>query len=178
MGEKNTSLKKADFSCVPAVMAACYSFKRGESDLLDGFKGDELSQAMLCTPNVALNKLNPDNEHNTPTLKDAIKLTDHFNDDRILQAWANSRGYILVEKVEPDDVDEEELLDRVLHLSTTFGNLNNAYHHARIDGIIDPDEYNVILQASVTLRQAVATFARTLETQVRTIPGNAIVIDK
>lgn len=176
MGEKNTSCRKPKLSCVPGVMAACYSFKNGESDYLQGYKGTDLSQAMDCTANVACNKLNPDNEHNTPTLKDAVKLTDHFDDNRILEAWAAERGMLLVPMVEPDSVDEEEILDHVLNLSNFFGGLHSAYHNARADGIIDPEEYKEIKSASLLLRRAAATLEIILQTQVRELPQRKEVI--
>lgn len=170
MGEKNTSCKNQKSSCVPAVMDSCFSFKRGESELFDGFKGPELAEAMDCTNNVALNKLNPNNEHNTPTLKDAIKLTDHFNDDRIINMWASKRGYLLVEKVCSEDVNEEEILDSVLSLNNQFGNLASIYHKAREDGVIDPKEFEQLKLASLNLRRATALFEHMIETQVREIP--------
>lgn len=171
MGDQNTSCKNQKTSCVPTVLDACYSFKNGESEILDGFKGRELSEAMDCTQNVALNKLNPQNEHNTPTLKDAVKLTDHFDDDRILQAWASERGYLLVAKVNPDDIDEEEILDAMLNLNANFGDLGHAYHTARADGVIDPQEFQKIKGAALLLRTSVALLENILETQVRELPG-------
>lgn len=178
MCRKNTSCEKSKISCVPAVMDACFSFKRGESDILDGHKGPELASAMDCTASVALNKLNPNNEHNTPTLKDAIKLTDHFNDDRILREWACKRGFLLVEKIEPEDVDEEEILDAVLNLNNKLGDLGSIYHHARQDGVIDPKEFELIENAAVNLRRATALVQLLIETQVRELPKTkGVIID-
>lgn len=171
MSDQNTSLKREIYSCVPVVMGACYSFKKGESDLTDGFRGHKLALAMDCTQNVALNKLNAHNEHNVPTLKDAIKLTDFFDDDRILKAWANQRGYLLVEKVNPENVDEEEILDAMLNLSKNFGHFGHVYHTARADGVIDPDEHKMIKRAALTLRTSVALLENIIETQVREKPA-------
>ena len=179
MGEKNTSCKTESFSCVPKVLDACHSFKRGEAESfhLEGYRGSELAQAMECTQNVALNKLNPNNEHNTPTLKDAVKMTDHFDDDRILEMWASQRGYLLVKKVQPDEVDEEETLDAVLHLHSRYGNLSAIYHKARADGVIDPDEYNEISHAAYSIRKAVAIFESLVSTQVRKLPkGKGVLV--
>lgn len=178
MSDQNTSLKIKVFSCVPVVMGACYSFKKGESEYSDGFRGQKLAEAMDCTLNVALNKLNAHNEHNVPTLKDAIKLTDYFDDDRILKAWANQRGYLLVEKVNPEEINEEEILDAMLNLSKDFGHLGHVYHTARADGIIDPDEHKMIKRAALTLRTSVAMLENIIETQVREKPPiKGVVID-
>lgn len=170
MLEKNTSCNCDDFSCVPAVLDACYSFKKGESENMDGFCGKKLASAMDCTQNVALNKLNPNNEHNTPTLKDAIKLTDSFNDDRILNAWASSRGYLLVKKFNASDVDEEEIINILLELNTNFGKLGDAYREARADGVIEPKEFDLIKHSSELLRKTVAAFEGVIQTQVRELP--------
>ncbi len=170
MFDNDTSCKRKIFSCVPEVMDACHSFKKGESDQEDGYRGGKLALAMECTQNVALNKLNPNNEHNVPTLKDAIKLTDYFDDDRILKSWANSRGFLLVEKIVPEEVDEEEILDAMLNLSRDFGHLGEVYHTARADGIIDPEEHKMIVKAATMLRTSVAMLENIIETQVREIP--------
>lgn len=138
----------------------------------------DLARKLGMSPNVLGNKLNPDQEFHKLSLGEAVAITELANDDAIIESWANSRGYLLVKM--PDQVCcDEELSDQVCRTSEEMGAVMGEIRQARVDGIIDPQEYAQITQRiAVAIKEALALKA-VIKAQVRELPRHpSAVINK
>lgn len=100
---------------------------------------------------ILANKLNPDCDGNHLNLGEAVAITELTDDNGILDAWAGSRGKVLVDV--PDGVlCDEELADLVMIVSESVAQVFSAYRGARADGVIDAQERQ---QIGLRVRDAV-----------------------
>ena len=65
-----------------------------------------------------------------------IDTTKLKGDNSILDAWAASRGKVLVDMPE-GAVSDDDLVEQVLLVQAIFGQLMQVIHDARRDGVID-----------------------------------------
>lgn len=127
------------------------------------------AKAMGCGTGVARNKLNPDTETNQLSLQNAIDLTNTFNDDRMLSAWAASRNKSLFD-LPQGSVSEDELTDQILDMAEKFGEIGRELKNARQDGIIDPQERQAIKQRILALVSCAMNLDAEVASQVRQFP--------
>lgn len=87
-------------------------------------------------------KLNndPEYEHHNLHLAEAVAVTELTGDERILKAWANSRGYSLV-KIPEANATDDEFSDLLLKIQESGGAVATAILKARQDGVINELEY-------------------------------------
>lgn len=121
----------------------------------------DIARKLGVSPVVMANKLNPHQEFHKLSLGEAVAITELTNDNGILEAWAHSRGLVLVPV--PDGVScDEDLSDQLLKLSEVMGQALGAVRAARADGVIDPVEFEHIKEQMLT----VFTESKALETVV------------
>lgn len=96
----------------------------------------ELARLLGKSQVILANKLNPDCDGNHLNLGEAVAITDLTNDNGILNAWALSRGQMLVDMPE-GAVSDDDLVEQVLLAQAIFGQLMQTIHDARRDGVID-----------------------------------------
>lgn len=155
------SLKKSKVACTDPSA-------QGFTFLID-FGDKECGEVMRCSAGIARNKLNPDQESNRLSLDEAVLLSEQFNDDRQLSAWAAKRGKVLVD-IPKDCACEEELADQLLLVSEVIGSLNREIREARHDGIIDPQERQQIQAKALEAVQSIMNLDAEIGSQVREIP--------
>lgn len=83
-----------------------------------------------------INKFNPNCDQHHLTLSEAISVTELTDDNGILDAWAASRGKMLVD-LPAGAVCDDDLVEQVLLAQAVFGELMRTIHDARRDGVID-----------------------------------------
>ena len=96
-------------------------------------------------PTIMANKLNPDCDTHHLTLGEAVAITELSDDNGIIEAWAVSRGKVLVD-IPTGVASDEELADLVMIVSESVAQVFAAYREARKDGLIDRDERREIGQ--------------------------------
>lgn len=96
----------------------------------------ELARRLGKGATILANKLNPDCDTHHLTLGEAVAITELTNDGVILDAWALSRGQLLVD-MPAGAVSDEDLVEQVLLAQSIFGQLMQVIHDARRDGVID-----------------------------------------
>lgn len=131
-----------------------------------------LARALGKGATVMANKLNPDCDHHHLTLGEAVAITDLTDDDRILQAWALSRGQMLV-SVPTGAVCDEDLMELVLLAQCVFGRLMGAIHEARSDGVIDALEHGQIERVGIETAEHVMNLIRSTGANVRPLPAQS-----
>lgn len=99
----------------------------------------ELARLLGKSQVILANKLNPDCDSNHLNLGEAVAITELADDNGILDAWAASRGQVLVSVPEGVQSDEE-LADMVMMVSESLAQVFSAYREARADGVIDAQE--------------------------------------
>ena len=115
---------------------------------------------------ILANKLNPDCDTHHLTLGEAVAITELTNDGGILNAWALSRGQMLVDMPE-GAVSDEDLVDQVLLAQAIFGQLMQTIHGARSDGIVDRLEQSEIDSIGRSVAQHVLSLIATTGANVR-----------
>lgn len=126
--QDNRSLNTRLNSCSDVLVAAQQLGQRHNISELARLLGK--SQVILA------NKLNPDCDSNHLTIGEAVSITELTSDDGILNAWALSRGQMLVD-IPAGSVSDEDLVEQVLLAQAIFGQLMQVIHDARRDGVID-----------------------------------------
>lgn len=124
----NRALNNELSSCSDVLVAAQQLGQRHNISELARWLGK--SQVILA------NKLNPDCDGNHLNLGEAVAITELTNDGGILNAWALSRGQMLVD-MPAGAVSDEDLVEQVLLAQSIFGQLMQVIHDARRDGVID-----------------------------------------
>ena len=129
--KSNRSLTTCGDSCTDVLAAAQQLGQRHNISELARLLGK--SQVILA------NKLNPDCDANHLNLGEAVAITELSDDNGILEAWAASRGTVLVD-VPAGVACDEELADLVMIVSESVAQVFAAYREARKDGVVDKHE--------------------------------------
>jgi hypothetical protein len=122
------------------------------------------------SPVILANKLNPDCDSNHLSIGEAVSITELTNDNGILNAWALSRGQMLVDMPE-GAVSDEDLVEQVLLVQAIFGELMREIHDARRDGVIDRLEQSRIENIGRAAAQQVIGLITTTGANVRELRG-------
>lgn len=155
-------LNATEFSCEDVLVAAQQLGQRHNISELARLLGK--SQVILA------NKLNPDCDANHLNLGEAVAITELTNDSGILNAWALSRGQMLVDMPE-GAVSDEDLVEQVLLAQAIFGELMREIHDARRDGVIDRLEQSRIENIGRSAAQQVIGLITTTGANVRELRG-------
>lgn len=105
----------------------------------------ELARLLGKSQVILANKLNPDCDGNHLNIGEAVAITELADDNGILDAWAASRGKVLVD-IPAGVTTDEELADLVMIVSESVAQVFSAYRDARRDGVIDRHERQEIGQ--------------------------------
>ncbi|HAU4930549.1 phage regulatory CII family protein [Aeromonas hydrophila] len=132
----------------------------------------EIARLMGKGENVLANKLNPDCDSHHLNLGEAVAITELTGDNRILDAWAASRGKALVD-LPAGVVSDDDLVEQVLLAQSVFGKLMQSIHDARADGVIDRMEHGQIERIGTQAAEHVLGLIRTTAVNVRTLPPAA-----
>lgn len=111
---------------------------------------------------VLRNKVNPNNDTHRLTLAEAVRITDITSDDRILQAWARARGYMLI-KPPAGHTCDMAILEQVVGLAVVNGEFMATVNEALSDGKITRDEIERIHERENKLQAQAATVTGSLE---------------
>ncbi|MDX7735851.1 phage regulatory CII family protein [Aeromonas caviae] len=161
--KKTTTRVKRDHSHLSDPIDAAYQMSRR-------YNITELAKLMgNKRPTTLNNKFNPACEDHHLTLSEAMAVTELTGDNAILQAWALSRGHVLVAL--PDStVSEEELADQVMTVTSVVGAVFGELHLARQDGVIDPIERQAITAAVHRAIRELLSLEESVASQVRPLP--------
>ncbi|MDM5067272.1 phage regulatory CII family protein [Aeromonas salmonicida] len=132
----------------------------------------EIARLMGKGETVLANKLNPDCDSHHLNLGEAVAVTELTGDNRILEAWAASRGKALVD-LPAGVVSDDDLVEQVLLAQSVFGKLMQSIHDARADGVIDRMEHGQIERIGTQAAEHVLGLIRTTAVNVRTLPAAA-----
>jgi len=126
----------------------------------------ELARRLGKSPVVLANKLNPDCDTHHLTLGEAAAITELADDNGLVDAWALSRGKVLVD-LPVGAVSDEDLVEQVLLAQSVFGQLMQAIRDARADGVIDRIEQTQIEQVGHEAAQQVIGLINSTGANVR-----------
>lgn len=160
-----TSTRSKPMVSRPDVLLAAYLL--GKSHNIS-----EIARLMGKGETVLANKLNPDCDSHHLNLGEAVAITELTGDNRILEAWAASRGKALVD-LPAGVVSDDDLVEQVLLAQSVFGKLMQSIHDARADGVIDRMEHGQIERIGTQAAEHVLGLIRTTAVNVRTLPDTA-----
>ncbi|TNI56894.1 transcriptional regulator [Aeromonas dhakensis] len=160
-----TSTRSKPMVSRPDVLLAAYLL--GKSHNIS-----EIARLMGKGETVLANKLNPDCDSHHLNLGEAVAITELTGDNRILEAWAASRGKALVD-LPAGVVSDDDLVEQVLLAQSVFGKLMQSIHDARADGVIDRMEHGQIERIGTQAAEHVLGLIRTTAVNVRTLPATA-----
>lgn len=125
---------------------------------------ESLGPRVGITPAVLRNKVNPnqDGKRHHLTLAEASRITSLTGDLRILKAWANEAGFLLV-KTPEGLADDGALVEKLINIDITKGALMSIVGEALADGQIDPEEMQQIRQGGIDAKTTIATAVLFLE---------------
>ncbi|WNO60420.1 phage regulatory CII family protein [Rheinheimera sp. MMS21-TC3] len=95
-------------------------------------------------------KLNNDHEYDNHHLHfvEVIALTELTDDERILKAWATSRGKALI-NLPTSNLTDDELSDLLLSVQESVGVLSGAIRASRANGVISESAYAGVNKATL-----------------------------
>ncbi|EIM1708994.1 phage regulatory CII family protein [Aeromonas dhakensis] len=160
-----TSTRSKPMVSRPDVLLAAYLL--GKSHNIS-----EIARLMGKGETVLANKLNPDCDSHHLNLGEAVAITELTGDNRILEAWAASRGKALVD-LPAGVVSDDDLVEQVLLAQSVFGKLMQSIHDARADGVIDRMEHGQIERIGTQAAEHVLGLIRTTAVNVRNLPAAA-----
>lgn len=130
----------------------------------------ELARLMGKGETVLANKMNPECDSHHLNLGEAVAVTEITGDNRILEAWATSRGKALVD-LPAGVVSDDDLVEQVLLAQSVFGKLMQSIHDARADGVIDRMEHGQIERIGTQAAEHVLGLIRSTAVNVRNLPS-------
>lgn len=89
---------------------------------------------------VLRSKVNPNTDTHQFTLLNAVAVTDKANDDRILDAWARERGYVLVKIPETENCSDGAVLELMAKTWETNGDIGKEVNRTFADGRVEEHE--------------------------------------
>jgi len=138
------------------------------ASLTDDHNITELARLMGKNKKTLAAKLNNDDafdQHNLHLIE-AVAVTELTNDERILSAWANSRGKVLV-SLPKTGLTDDEFSDVLLTVQATQGELAKAIKLSRADGVITEADYAAINKNTLIAIQQLLQLDAELKAQVR-----------
>jgi len=160
-----TSTRSKPMVSRPNVLVAAYLLGKDHNI-------SEIARLMGKGETVLANKLNPDCDSHHLNLGEAVAITELTGDNRILEAWAASRGKALVD-LPAGVVSDDDLVEQVLLAQSVFGKLMQSIHDARADGVIDRMEHGQIERIGTQAAEHVLGLIRTTAVNVRNLPAAA-----
>lgn len=125
---------------------------------------ESLGPRVGISPAVLRNKVNPNNDTHHLTYSEAQRLVDMTNDDRMLRAWANARGYLLVKAPDACSIESDmSVLEQMAGLMVANGAFGQEVYNALADGGVDRAELARIEQAGRGVMTAVAEVKQRLK---------------
>lgn len=113
---------------------------------------------------VLRSKVNPNTDTHQVTLMNAVAVTEKTDDDRILEAWARERGYVLVKLPDVESCSDGAVLELMAKTWETNGEIGKEVNRTFED--------NRVEQREVTrIKDRVFTHIRTLFGLVGRIEG-------
>lgn len=150
----------------PSLISRCPM--AAAASLTDDHNLTDLARLMGKNKKTLAAKLNNDeayDQHNLHLLE-AIAITELTGDERILKAWAASRGNALIALPEAGLTDEE-FSDVLLTVQSTQGELATAIRKARADGVITEADYATINRNTLNAIEKLLQLDAELKAQVR-----------
>lgn len=123
---------------------------------------ESLGPRVGISPAVLRNKVNQQNTTHHLTFAEAQRIAAMTADDRMLQAWAHERGYLLVKAPDGNECDMA-VLEQVVGLGVANGQFMQTIHTALADGKVDRQELQAIRTAEKAVQTAAATVSRRME---------------
>jgi CHASE3 domain sensor protein len=114
-------------------------------------------------PGVLRNKANPNIATNKPTLEEADRLMGLTGDHRILQSLARNHGYVCIKMDEVENASDVAVLELVVKVMRTQGDVGKEMYDALADGRITQAELarvqKAVKEAECALEQLSARVA-------------------
>src|SRR5690606_1462296 len=111
-------------------------------------RSESLGPRVGISPGVLRNKVNPNNETHHLTFAEAQRVVDITDDERMLRAWAHSRGLLLIKAPDGDhSASDISVLEAVVETGVAHGQFMQSIHTALADGKVDSAEIEAINQA-------------------------------
>ncbi|HKR43346.1 MAG TPA: phage regulatory CII family protein [Paraburkholderia sp.] len=95
---------------------------------------------------VLRNKVNPNTDAHHVTLMNAVDMTVKTDDDRILEAWARERGYVLIKLPTPENCVDGEVIELMAKTWQTNGDIGREVNRTFEDGRVERHEVIRTLQ--------------------------------
>lgn len=151
---------------MPSLVTRCPM--AAAADLRNHHNISALARMLGKSEKTLASKLNNDSDYDTHNLnlREAIAITEITGDERILAAWAVSRGKILIE-IPTVSLTDEEFSDVLLQVQATQGELARAIIESRADGVITEADYTAIHRNTLIAIQQLLQLDAELKAQVR-----------
>ena len=121
-----------------------------------------LAPRMGMSPAVLSSKVNPNTKTHHLTLREAVRATVITDDMRLLQAFGQEAGQIVLPSPTSDDeaASDMAVLELVAAVWGTQGNLGTTIHQALADGSLSGAEYELIKEAGSAAQAKIAALMR------------------
>ena len=129
---------------------------------------ESLAPRLGMSAPVLNSKVNPRTTTHKLALPEAVRITDLSGDMRILRAWVQHAGQIMLPAPNEDDAAASDMavLELVAAVGGSQGSLFGAIHHGLADGVLTDDEFALIRVAGNAAMERIAALMRRLDGMV------------
>ncbi|HCU64574.1 MAG TPA: hypothetical protein DF774_02310 [Rheinheimera sp.] len=136
------------------------------ASITDDYNVSELARLIGKSEKTLAAKLTNDTDTHHLNLAEAIAVTELTGDERILSAWAQSRGKVLF-ATPTRAITDDEFADVLLLAQEQTGQLATSIRKARADGVITEADYADINKMTIAAIEKLLHLDAELKAQVR-----------
>lgn len=127
---------------------------------------ESLAPRLGMVPAVLRNKVNPNNDTHHLTLREAVRITQMTNDNRLLHAINAECNHVAIEAAEEGEPSDMAILELMAGVWSRNGELGESIRHALVDGELSEGEFLKISEAGYRLRHKILRLIRRLKALV------------
>lgn len=105
-----------------------------------------LAPRMDLSANILRNKVDPNKDSHKLSLEEAVVMSDMTDDDRVLEAWAQHRGYTLVKMPEIEGCTDAAIVELMGEAWATHGLVGKEICKTLEDGRVEHTEVERVEQ--------------------------------
>ncbi|WP_336916543.1 phage regulatory CII family protein [Acinetobacter modestus] len=102
----------------------------------------EIAQVLGVSHKTVLNYANPNMDQHLPSLKAVEAIMTYTGNTALIKAWAHKFGFICIPAKQNDNEHQMSVLECLLGMNISNGQMNQSIHNIMSDGIVTPEELN------------------------------------
>jgi len=107
-----------------------------------GIEPKEIALVLGVSHKTVLNYANPNMDQHLPSLKAVEAIMAYTGNTALIKAWAHKFGLICIPAKTDENEHQMSVLESLLSMNISNGQMNQSIHNIMSDGVVSPDELN------------------------------------